>query len=169
MTALRHAERLSRLVLVATGPNTANPAAALAAADEEERQVWDRAAAAEYVTHFFVQPPADLEPYVDAAAQASLRARVDTRRSSARADLSPELPGIGIPTLIVQGEKDGARTPAVGAEMAALIPNARLEVVPGVGHTPMLEAPTTWRRLFHGFLAEKQAASTPTKVHGWKA
>ncbi len=154
MTAIRHPERLARLVLVSTGPYTANPAAALAAADQEETQVWDRAAAAEYVTHFFVQPPANLEPYVEAALQASLRGRVDTRRSSARTDLRPELPGISIPTLIVQGERDGARTPAVGAEMAALIPNARLEVVPGVGHTPMLEAPTIWRRLFHGFLAE---------------
>jgi pimeloyl-ACP methyl ester carboxylesterase len=106
------------------------------------------------VSHFFVRPPADLEPYVDAAEQASLRGRVDTRRSSARTDLRPELPNIGIPTLIVQGERDAARTPAVGAEMAGLIPNARLEVVPGVGHTPMLEDRDTWRRLFHGFLVE---------------
>ena len=154
MTAVRHPERLSRLGLVATGPCTPNPAAALAAADEEERQAWDRAAAADYVNHFFVRPPANLEPYVDAAEQASLRGRVDTRRSSARTDLRPDLPRIGIPTLIVQGERDAARTPAVGAEMAGLIPNARLEVIPGVGHTPMLEDPDTWRRLFHGFLGE---------------
>ena len=153
MTAVRYGELLSRLMLVATGPNTPNPAAALAAADEEETQVWDRAAAAEYVTHFFVRPPADLEPYVEAATQASLRGRVDTRRSSARTDLRPELPTIGLPTTIVQGERDGARTPAVGAEMAGLIPNARLEIVPGVGHTPMLEAPDTWRSIFHRFLA----------------
>jgi pimeloyl-ACP methyl ester carboxylesterase len=154
MTAIRHPERLSRLVLMSTGPYTPNPAAALAAADEEERQVWDRPAAADYVHHFFVRPPADLEPYVDAAVLASLRGRVDTRRSSARTDLRPDLPRIAIPTLVVQGERDGARTPAVGAEMVALIPNARLEVVAGVGHTPMLEAPDVWRRIFHGFLAE---------------
>lgn len=154
MAAIRHPERLSRLVLVSTGPSTPNPTAALAAADEEERQVWDRAAAADYVNHFFVRPPADLEPFIDAAALASLRGRVETRRSSARTNLRPDLPRIAIPTLIVQGERDGARTPAVGAEMVALIPNSHLEVVSGVGHTPMLEAPDVWRRIFHGFLAE---------------
>ena len=54
MAAIRHPERLSRLVLVSTEPYTADPAAALAAADREEEQVWDRAAAADYVNHFFV-------------------------------------------------------------------------------------------------------------------
>ena len=152
--AAHHPERLSRLVLVSTGPNVPDPAGALAAADVEANAVWDRAAAADYVTHFFVKPPPDLEPYVEAALQASRGGRVDTRRSSATTDMRPDLPKISVPTLIVQGERDGGRTPAVGALMASLIPNARLEVVPGVGHTPMLEDPITWRQLFHAFLAE---------------
>jgi pimeloyl-ACP methyl ester carboxylesterase len=151
--AAHYPERLSRLVLVSTGPNVPDPAGALAAADSEALDVWDRAAAADYVSHFFVRPPADLEPYIDAAEQASLGGRVDTRRSSALTDLRPDLPRIAVPTLIVQGALDGGRTPAVGAEMAGLIPGARLEVIDGVGHTPMLEDPATWRRIFHGFLA----------------
>lgn len=146
-------ERLSRLVLVSTGPNVPDPAGALAAADVEASAVWDRAAATDYVSHFFVRPPANLEPYIDAALQASLGGRVDTRRSSALTDMRPDLPRIGVPTLIVQGALDAGRTPAVGAEMARLIPNARLEVIEGVGHTPMLEDPTAWRRIFHAFLA----------------
>lgn len=152
--AAYHPARLARLVLVSTGPNVPDPAGALAAADEEERQAWDRAAAADYVGHFFVRPPTDLEPYISAALQASRAGRIDTRRSSAVMDLRPDLPKIRVPTLIVQGGRDAGRTPAVGAAMAALIPDARLEVMGGVGHTPMLEDPTTWRRLFHGFLAE---------------
>jgi pimeloyl-ACP methyl ester carboxylesterase len=150
--AVRHPERLAKLVLVSTGPCTADPAAALAAADREEQGTWDRAAAADYVEHFFVRPPADLEPYVDAAFKATHRARVDTRRSSARTDLRPDLGRISVPTLIVQGERDGSRTPEVGAMMAGLIPDAELHVVDGVGHTPMLEDPATWRQVFHQFI-----------------
>ena len=154
MLAVRHAERLSKLVLVSTGPNVPDPAAAMAAADREAHAAWDRVAAADYVAHFFVRPPSDLEPYVDAALQSGRRGRVETRRSSAETDLRPDLTRITIPTLIIQGERDAGRTPAIGAQMAKLIPNARLEIVPGVGHTPMLEDPVTWRRIFHGFLAE---------------
>jgi pimeloyl-ACP methyl ester carboxylesterase len=111
-------------------------------------------AAADYVAHFFVRPPSDLEPYVDAAVQSSRRGRVEARRSSAETDLRADLTRITIPTLIIQGERDAGRTPAIGAQMAELIPNARLEIVPGVGHTPMLEDPVTWRRVFHAFLVE---------------
>src|SRR5262245_41067704 len=152
LVAIRTPTLLSKLVLVSTGPNMSDPAGALAAADQEEQAPWDRAAAQEYVGHFFVRPPADLAPYVAAAVLATVRARVDTRRSLATTDLRPNLGQISVPTLIVQGECDTSRTPEVGRQMASLIPNAALEVIAGIGHTPMLEAPAIWRRIFHAFL-----------------
>jgi pimeloyl-ACP methyl ester carboxylesterase len=145
---------LTRLVLVSSGPNVPDPAAALAAAEAEAREnpPWDRAAAEEYVQHFFVKPPADLEPYVEAALQVHRPAAFETRRSSAQTDLRPDLGKIRVPTLIVQGEKDAGRTPAVGAAMAGLIPDATLHVIPGVGHTPMLEDAATFRAIFDPFV-----------------
>jgi pimeloyl-ACP methyl ester carboxylesterase len=143
---------LTKLVLVSSGPNVPDPAAGLAAAEAEATASWDRAAAEEAVHHFFVRQPANPEPYVEAALQARLEARLETRRSSAVTDLRPELSRITVPTLIIQGELDTGRTPAVGAAMAGLIPNATLHVIAGVGHTPMLEDVPAFRTLFHAFL-----------------
>ncbi len=150
--AVRQPAWLAKLMLVASGPNVPDPAAALAGADIEAKAVWDRAAATEYVTHFFVRQPADPEPYIVAALPATVAARVGTRRSSATTDLRPDLGKIAVPTLIVQGERDAGRTPAVGADMAARIPGARLEIIAGVGHTPMLEDPEAFTPLLHAFL-----------------
>jgi pimeloyl-ACP methyl ester carboxylesterase len=143
---------LTKLVLVSSGPNVPDPAAALAGADAEEAAPWNRDVAAGYVHHFFVRQPEDSAPYVEAALQANRAAALGTRRSSAVTDLRPELGKITVPTLIIQGELDAGRTPAVGAEMAGLIPNATLHVVAGVGHTPMLEDAATFRALFQAFL-----------------
>jgi pimeloyl-ACP methyl ester carboxylesterase len=143
---------LTKLVLVSSGPNVPDPAAGLAAADAEATATWDRAAAEDAVHHFFVRQPADPEPYVEAALQARREARLETRRSSALTDLRPDLARIAVPTLIIQGELDTGRTPAVGADMAQRIPGATLHIIPGVGHTPMLEDAASFRTLFHPFL-----------------
>jgi len=138
-------QQLERVVL-------RNAADARAAAEHHAHAPWDRAEARAYVERFFVQAPADLEPYVDAALQATAKARAATTLSSAELDLRPELPAIRVPTLIVQGGRDANRTAADGALMASLIPDAELQVIDGVGHTPMLEDPLAFTTLFHAFL-----------------
>lgn len=75
------------------------------------------------------------------------RLRADIRRSydpgaSARqsaaivpyADRRPYLRRITAPTVIVQGSEDPMFPQAHGADMAANVPNARLVVIPGLGH-----------------------------------
>lgn len=146
--AISHPERLGALVLVSTGPYAFSRPGAAAPSDEP----LDRVAARTHVQHFFARPPADLDAYVDAAMQASVVARAETRRSSAATDLRPQLLRIAMPTLITQGELDTGRPPAQGHEMAALIPDAELHVIAGVGHTPMLEDPEIWQKHFHAFL-----------------
>jgi 3-oxoadipate enol-lactonase len=160
LLAARHTQRLGGLVLVSTGAYARDPAAARAAADHQAVALWDRAEVRPYVERFFVRPPADLEPYVDAALQANAEARSATTRSSAELDLRPELPSIPVPTLIVQGGADTGRTPQDGALMAGLIPNAVLHVIDGVGHTPMLEDPNAFATLFDAFLARVLSAAT---------
>jgi pimeloyl-ACP methyl ester carboxylesterase len=58
-----------------------------------------------------------------------------------RADLRPALPRITCPVLVVVGEADALTTPDQSREMAAALPGARLEVVPGAGHMLTMEQP----------------------------
>jgi 3-oxoadipate enol-lactonase len=162
LLAARHPQRLGGLVLVSTGAFAKDPAGARVAAEHHAVARWDHAEARPYVERFFVQPPADLEPYVEAALQATAAARSATTRSSAELDLRPELPAIAVPTLIIQGGSDANRTPADGALMASLIPDAELHVIDGVGHTPMLEDPRAFTALFHAFLARVLPTVAPT-------
>lgn len=59
----------------------------------------------------------------------------------ARPDSRPDLPGIGVPTLVLAGEADALTPPALSAEIAAGIPGAVLRCLPGAGHLPPLEQP----------------------------
>jgi len=61
------------------------------------------------------------------------------------------------PTLVIAGAEDPIGCRRAGA-ISAGIRNARLEVVPGAGHAPHLEAPTAFRRLILSFLLEEPAS-----------
>jgi 3-oxoadipate enol-lactonase len=57
------------------------------------------------------------------------------------ADLTREASRLQLPVLCMVGEEDGATPPALVAELAGLIPRARLVRVPGAGHLPCVERP----------------------------
>ena len=63
------------------------------------------------------------------------------RAVMAREDLRPFLPAIHCPTLVLCGEADGLTPPEHAREIAALLPQARLEIVPGAGHMLTMEEP----------------------------
>ena len=63
------------------------------------------------------------------------------RAIMARADFRPLLPRIACPTLVVVGESDLLTPPEHAREMAALIPGARLELLPQCGHMLTWEQP----------------------------
>lgn len=56
------------------------------------------------------------------------------------------------PTLVAVGEYDRPDMLAIARKIAAEIPNARLEVLPGVAHLPPMEAPEAFSRLVLDFL-----------------
>lgn len=58
-----------------------------------------------------------------------------------RGDIRELLPSIEVPALVFSGHEDIARPPEWHAEMAELLPNAKLVHLPDVGHSPILEAP----------------------------
>ncbi len=50
---------------------------------------------------------------------------------------------LACPTLVICGEDDGMAPPENSRQIAALIPNAKLRLIPNCGHLPMLEQPET--------------------------
>lgn len=69
------------------------------------------------------------------------------------------LESIDVPTLVVCGARDTLTTPADAAEVASLIPNARLVNLRRAGHGLMLEAAPDFNAAVLGFLSE---AARPT-------
>ncbi|MER0444640.1 alpha/beta fold hydrolase [Streptomyces sp. Edi4] len=63
------------------------------------------------------------------------------------------LAGLGLPTLVIFGSQDRRWQPA-SAQDYRRVPHARIEILDGVGHTPMLEDPDTTGNLLRGFALE---------------
>ena len=164
--ALRHGDRLDRLVL-------AGPGAAPARSAVDPISIWNWVKAndpsgdvfgAQQLTWLFssgflrnhqaVQEtvallasnpnPIDPEAY-DRQAQAYLRF-----------DALARLGGIEAPTLVLVGEQDLLTPPWIAREVAGGIPGARLEIVTGDGssHVMPLERPVDFNQLVMNFLAE---------------
>ena len=151
---LRNPDRVSRLLLVATGAATADPAAALARADAIATAPWDTEAVVPVVAGFFrlPPPPTRMTEYRRIALAASHRAVVDAARSNAGSRTLERLGEIRVPTLIIQGRHDRSRTPEHGAAMRDSIPGARLVVLEGSGHTPQIEEPEAFHAVALSFL-----------------
>jgi 4,5:9,10-diseco-3-hydroxy-5,9,17-trioxoandrosta-1(10),2-diene-4-oate hydrolase len=76
-----------------------------------------------------------------------------TRRVIGHDPVDALLPGIGQRTLIVWGKGDRLLDPSWGPRFAALMPDARLELLEDCGHAPMIEKPGETAALIGGFLA----------------
>ena len=57
------------------------------------------------------------------------------------AEIARGLERIACPTLVMTGEDDPGNTPAMSRAMAGLIPNTRLEILPGLRHMALAESP----------------------------
>jgi non-heme chloroperoxidase len=101
--------------------------------------------------------------HVELVRQMMLECAADTRRESPRAllglDLTARLPEVRIPTLVIGGSADVITPPAESRRLAALIPGARLEMVPGGGHMLMLERAALVDRLITDFAHEVGAVA----------
>ena len=72
-------------------------------------------------------------------------------------DTADRLAEIAAPTLILSGELDIILPPRVGRAVAAGIPNARFEVLPGEAHQPFQEVPEEWNARVDTFWREVEA------------
>jgi len=66
--------------------------------------------------------------------------------------LRPEMGTLRVPTLLLWGEKDSFGPPALGEEMARLMPNGRCEVIADAGHLPWLDQPMVCAERIRAFL-----------------
>ena len=72
----------------------------------------------------------------------------------ASADVTPELVSVRAPTLLVWGARDRLVPPSAGRLWEALLPRARLVILPDAAHVPMLEAPDALRDAIARFREE---------------
>lgn len=72
---------------------------------------------------------------------------------ASRDDSTMLLPTLKIPTLVLAGEADLLVPPDESRKMAEVIPDARLTLIPQVGHLPSLEAPEAVNQAMAEFLA----------------
>jgi pimeloyl-ACP methyl ester carboxylesterase len=64
-----------------------------------------------------------------------------------------DLTAIRVPCLVLAAEHDFAAPPADGRALADRLPDARLRVLAGCGHLPMIERPAQVGRLLAGFVS----------------
>lgn len=139
--AAGHPERVDRLVLVdAAGiPRPLSPAALVRFA-AEVTPLWRWG------------DPTFLPTIAGDALAAGPRVLLEAVGHLARADVRTLLPSIRAPTLVVWGERDSFVPLADGYEFRRLVPGARLAVLRGVGHNPMVDRPADFNRLVLRFL-----------------
>jgi 3-oxoadipate enol-lactonase len=93
---------------------------------------------------------------------AFLKTNEDVFRSAcaqlAEMDLRSELHKVRVPALVVVGEQDEATPLPMSHELAALLPDARLKIIPGCAHVPQLQAPRLFLDTIADFLPVAQAA-----------
>jgi 3-oxoadipate enol-lactonase len=74
----------------------------------------------------------------------------------AELDLRPELAKVRVPVLVLVGEHDEATPPPMSHELAAGLPNARLEIIAGCAHVPQLQSPEVFLEAIGDFLLASQ-------------
>lgn len=68
-------------------------------------------------------------------------------------DLSPEIPYIDLPVLLVVGEHDRLTPPKYSLSLQEKLPRAQLNIIPGAGHFAMLEKPGPVNQAINDFVA----------------
>jgi len=164
--ALRHPDRIDRLVLESASPGLDDAAArtARAADDDALADTLERDGLTAFVDRWLAQPLFASQARLPAPVRAAERAR---RLAASPAGLAAALRAMSVgrqepllawlahvrrPTLLLAGADDAAYR-AHAARMAAVLPDARIVVVPAAGHTTHLENPAAFRAAVDVFLA----------------
>ena len=77
--------------------------------------------------------------------QCGLRRLIGTFRYALQDRIEEKLPYVRVPTLVVRGGKDPIVPQRWCEEAVRLLPQGRLVVIPGAGHTVNYNSPGNWR------------------------
>ncbi len=97
----------------------------------------------------------DFMPYLEHFARMPLDLFLATLDDAARRRSAPFLGRITAPALVIPGAEDSFTPVTVGRELAARLPDARLEIIPGASHTGPLELPDAFHHAIDDFLDGK--------------
>jgi 3-oxoadipate enol-lactonase len=157
LLAIRHPAQVRRLAMCAVAPDMAGPTRHyLAERAEKVRALGMRGVAeASLANSFPASHPAERAAYRgiylgnDPAAYAELSLALGRLEMTA-ADWNE----IRAPVLVASGAHDFLWPPPIGRQVAALIPEARFEVMEDAGHFPHLQAPATLVGLARSFFLD---------------
>jgi pimeloyl-ACP methyl ester carboxylesterase len=85
--------------------------------------------------------------------QSPVAIRSAIHRMMHRADSTPLLAQVSVPTLVITGAEDDMIPVDESRRMANAIPGATLEIIPGAGHLANLEQPDAFNKALTAFLA----------------
>jgi 3-oxoadipate enol-lactonase len=156
LLAIRHPDRVRHLMMCAVAPDMAGPTRDYVAQRAERvRTVGMRGVADASLANSF--------PESHAAARAAYRGIYLANDPNAYAELSLALARLEIgpadwgriaaPVLVAPGAHDFLWPPAIGQQVADLIPGARYAILTEAGHFPHLQAPEALARMASGFFS----------------
>lgn len=168
--ALTRPDRVLGLILSGTshrGPGSVGSTAAVDAAmnftpEMTREEIFATQNAAMASPGWRERDPAAFEYCLSVDLEAPPRRFAVARQQEAMASWSSydRLGTLRCPTLVLCGADDGMVPPENSRQIAALIPGARLELIPQCGHLPMLEKPDEVARLVKEFAGSAQPSSS---------
>ena len=111
-----------------------------------------------YPPHYF-EDPAERLQVLGRLLSSDPHAYAAMYRMLCALDMQADLPRIGCPVLVLAGQHDTTRPPATVAKVAALIPNARFQVIDS-GHVMPILTPSAVAQAIVGFLSGPPRTAT---------
>jgi 3-oxoadipate enol-lactonase len=107
-----------------------------------------------FSAQFRADNPVDLTGYRNMLTRTPLEGYVGTCASLRDADLTEVASRLAVPVLCLAGAEDQSTPPDLVRSLAALLPNARFDMIPDAGHLPCLEQPDIMARHISAFARE---------------
>jgi 3-oxoadipate enol-lactonase len=160
--ALRHRQRLAKLILCDTRAVADSPEAAAGRLKTAEKVLADGAAVAAeaLIPKLFGPATYQRQPQiVEATRQVILRTKAEgiaaaLRGMAQRPDVTSRLKELDLPALVICGEHDGISPPAEMRQISAAMPKARFVQIDGAGHMSPLERPAEVNAVVREFVAQ---------------
>jgi pimeloyl-ACP methyl ester carboxylesterase len=109
------------------------------------------------------------QPWADAALVRNMRGLLTSYLRVGAANAWRAARRLTMPTLVVWGDRDRLVDPALAPRLAAVVPDARLLVLEGVGHVAMLEAPEETARAVLGMVESTDDAADAGRENAARA